>query len=245
VTSADQDRPDRPVKPLAIVTGVGPGTGAHVVRRFHAGGYQVAMLARKAERLDALAEELPDAFACPCDVTDTAALTATLESAERRAGGPPKVVVHNAVGGAFGNFLDIDPAVLERNFQVNVMALLHLARWAAPRMEPAGGALIVTGNTASLRGRAGFAGFAPTKAAQRILAEAIAREMGPRGVHVAFLVIDAAIYPFGERRRRHADKPVEFFTQPADLAEEIWHLAHQPRSAWSFLSEVRPFGETW
>src|SRR4029453_13967203 len=112
---------------------------------------------------------------------------AALDEAERRAGAP-KVVVHNAVGGAFANFLDVDPAVLERNFQVNVMALMHLGRWAAPRMEQAGGgALVVTGNTSAERGRANFAGFAPTKAAQRILAESIARPMGPKGLHVAYL----------------------------------------------------------
>src|SRR5205085_2974841 len=103
------------MKPLAIVTGVGPGTGASMVRRFHEGGYQVAMLARNAERLDALASQLPDAFALPCDVSDPIALQAALEQAEARAGAP-KVAVHNAVGGAFANFLDIDPTVLERNF---------------------------------------------------------------------------------------------------------------------------------
>ena len=152
------------MKPLAIVTGVGPGTGASIVRRFHEGGYQVAMLARNADRLAALADELPDAFSLPCDVCDTMALHAALEQAQARAGAP-KVAVHNAVGGAFANFLDVDPAVLERNFQVNVMALMHLGRWAAPRMEKAGGgALIVTGNTSAERGRANFAGFAPTKA---------------------------------------------------------------------------------
>ena len=91
--------------------------------------------------------------------------------------GTPKIVVHNAVGGAFGSFRDIDPAVLARNFEVNVMALLHLARRVAPAMIAAKeGAIIASGNTSSLRGRANFAGFAPTKAAQRILAEAIAQE---------------------------------------------------------------------
>jgi NAD(P)-dependent dehydrogenase (short-subunit alcohol dehydrogenase family) len=232
------------MKPLAIVTGVGPGTGAAIVRRFHEGGYQVAMLARTAERLDELASELPDAFAAACDVADPAALERALGEIEARAGAP-KVVVHNAVGGAFGSFLDVEPEVLQRNFQVNVMALLHLARWAAPRMEAAGGgALITTGNTSALRGRAAFAGFAPTKAAQRILAESIARTMGPRGVHVAFLVIDAVI-DLAWTRARYPKKPDDFFIRPADIAEEIWHIAHQPRSAWSFLSEVRPYAEAW
>lgn len=232
------------MKPLAIVTGVGPGTGAAMVRRFQAGGYQVAMLARNAERLAALAEEIPDTFALPCDVSDPEAMHAALAAAEAR-GGPPKVAIHNAVGGAFANFLDVDPAVLERNFQVNVMALMHLGRWAAPRMEAAGGgALIVTGNTSAERGRANFAGFAPTKAAQRILAESMARTMGPRGVHVAYLVIDAAI-DLEWQRKMNPDKPDDYFCHPDDIANEVWHIAHQARSAWSFRSEIRPYGEVW
>src|SRR6516162_4477869 len=158
------------MKPLAIITGVGPGTGSAMARRFHDGGYQVAMIARNAERLEKIANELPDSFAVPCDVSDAASLLTALDGIAQRAG-TPKVVIHNAVGGAFGSFLDIAPDILERNFQVNVMALLHLARWAAPKMTAEGGALISTGNTSALRGKANFAGFAPTKAAQRILAE--------------------------------------------------------------------------
>ncbi|WP_374346174.1 SDR family NAD(P)-dependent oxidoreductase [Phenylobacterium sp.] len=232
------------MKPLAIITGVGPGTGASLVRRFHDGGFQVAMLARNAERLEALAKELPDAFALPCDVSDPVALEDALAEAEAR-GGVPKVVIHNAVGGAFANFLDADPAVLQQNFQVNVMALMHLGRWAAPRMEAAGGgALIVTGNTSSERGRANFAAFAPTKAAQRILAESMARAMGPRGVHVAYLVIDAAI-DLEWQRKMNPDKPDDYFCHPDDIAAEVWHLAHQPRSAWSFRAEIRPHREVW
>jgi NAD(P)-dependent dehydrogenase (short-subunit alcohol dehydrogenase family) len=232
------------MKPLAIVTGVGPGTGASIVRRFHDGGYQVAMLARDAGRLDVLAAKLPDTFAVPCDVSDAGALLAALDRIEARAGAP-KVAVHNAVGGTWGNFLDVDPAALDRNFQINVMALMHLGRWAAPRMETAGGgALIVTGNTAAERGRANFAAFAPTKAAQRILAESMARAMGPRGVHVAYLVIDAAI-DLEWQRKNSPDKPDDYFCHPDDIAGEVWHLAHQPKSAWSFRSEVRPFGEVW
>jgi len=232
------------MKSLAIVTGVGPGTGSALARRFDAGGYRVAMLARDAERLSALAAGLADGLALPCDVTDPAALVDALDKAEAWAG-PPKVLIHNAVGGAFGNFLAIDPKIIERNFQVNVMALLHLARWAAPRMEAAGGgAIIATGNTSAVRGRANFAGFAPTKAAQRILMESIAREVGPKGIHASYLLIDAVIdVPW--TRERYPEAPDDFFIQPADIAEEAWHIAHQPRSAWSFLAEVRPYRETW
>lgn len=232
------------MKPLAIITGVGPGTGAALARRFHQGGYRVAMLARDGERLTKLQTELPGAIAVACDVADPAALSSTLARIEAEAG-PPKVVIHNAVGGAFGSFQEIEPAVLERNFQVNVMALLHLSRSVAPKMvENGGGALIVTGNTSSLRGRAKFAGFAPTKAAQRILAESIAREMGPKGLHVAYLMIDAVIdAPW--TRERYKDAADDFFIRPAAIADEAWHIAHQDRSAWSFLTEVRPFAETW
>src|SRR6185436_12013035 len=117
-------------------------------------------------------------------------------------------------------------------------------RLAAGMSERGKGAIIVTGNTSALRGRPNFAGFAPTKAAQRILAEAMARDLGPKGVHVAYVVIDAVIdVPWA--RERFKDKPDDFFIAPAAIADEAWHLASEPRSAWSFNVEIRPFGETW
>ena len=169
---------------------------------------------------------------------------ATLEKIERELG-VPTALVHNAVGGAFGSFLEIDPAVLNRNFQINTMGLLYLARRVAPAMISAGhGNIIVTGNTSALRGRPTFAGFAPTKAAQRILTEAMARELGPKGVHVAYIVIDAVIdVPW--TRERFKDKPDEFFIKPAAIADEAWHLTRQDRSAWSFNVELRPYAENW
>ena len=227
-------------KPLAIVTGVGPGTGAAVARRFAAGGYRVAMLARDADRLAALALEIPESIAVPCDVSDGVALTDAVRSLD-----DAEVVVHNAVGGAFGTFAEVDPDILQRNFEINTMALFHLARLTTPAMITAGkGAIIVTGNTSAQRGRAAFAGFAPTKAAQRILAESLARDLGPKGVHVAYLIIDAVIdVPW--QRERLPEAPDDFFTSPTSIAEEVFHLAHQPRDAWSFLAEVRPFHEPW
>jgi len=103
---------------------------------------------------------------------------------------------------------------------------------------------MVTGNTSALRGKAGFAGFAPTKAAQRILAQAMARDLGPKGVHVAYFVIDAVIdVPW--TRQMFGGKPDDFFIHPAAIADEVFHVAHQERSAWSFDVELRPFGESW
>lgn len=229
---------------VALVTGVGPGTGAAITRRLAQGGYDVAMLARTGDRLKALEAEVPGTRGFAVDVADPSALNATLDEVAATLGAP-ELVVHNAVGGAFANFRDVAPEVLEQNFQTNVMALLHLARHTTPAMIAAGkGALIVTGNTSALRGRANFAGFAPTKAAQRILAESIAREVGPKGVHVAYIVIDAVIDVEWTRKLR-PDAPDDFFIQPADIAEEVWHVAHQPRTAWSFNVEVRPYGEVW
>jgi NADP-dependent 3-hydroxy acid dehydrogenase YdfG len=229
---------------ICVVTGVGPGTGTALVRRFAAEGYRVAMLARTAERLDDLARQVPSAKAYVCDVSDQVQVNATLDLIERDMGAP-SVLIHNAVGGAWGTFTEIDPAVLNKNFQINTMGLLYLARRVAPSMVAAGqGAIIVTGNTSAQRGRANFAGFAPTKAAQRILAEAMARDLGPKGVHVAYIVIDAVIdVPWA--RERFKTKPDDFFIAPAAIADEAWHVANQPRSAWSFNVEVRPYGETW
>lgn len=231
-------------KPLAIIVGAGPGTGTALAKRFNEGDFQVAVIARNEARLRALADNQPGTITVAADVTKPAELVTALESIESKAG-TPTVVVHNAVGGSFGTYLEIDPATLAANFEVNVMSLLHLARWALPRMQVAGrGSLIVTGNTSSQRGKANFAGFAPTKAAQRILAESIAREAGPLGIHVSYLLIDAVIdLPWTREKFRDADD--DFFITPAAIAEEAWHIAHQPKAAWSFLVEIRPFKERW
>ncbi|WNC11188.1 SDR family NAD(P)-dependent oxidoreductase [Pseudomonas coleopterorum] len=227
-------------KPLALVTGVGPGTGAAIARRFAESGYRVAMLARNAERLAQLEREIPHSIAVPCDVTNHEDLASAIQRI-----GNPDVVIHNAVGGAFGTFTEVDADVLQRNFEINTMALFHLARLTTPAMIEAGrGALIVTGNTSALRGKAAFAGFAPTKAAQRILAESLARDLGPKGIHVAYLIIDAVIDVPWQRELR-PEAPDDFFISPASIAGEVHHLAHQPKDAWSFIAEVRPFHEPW
>jgi NAD(P)-dependent dehydrogenase (short-subunit alcohol dehydrogenase family) len=229
---------------VCVITGVGPGTGAALSRRFAAGGYRVAMLARNAERLASLEKDIAGTRAFPCDVSIPAQVAIAADAIERDLG-PPAVVIHNAVGGAFGTFLDIKPEILNQNFQVNAMGLLYLAQRFLPGMVARGdGALIATGNTSAQRGRAAFAGFAPTKAAQRILAEAIARDVGPKGVHVAYVVIDAVI-DLAWTRERFRDRPDDFFIKPAAIADEVFHLAHQDRSAWSFNVEIRPYREVW
>ncbi len=228
---------------VCLITGVGPGSGKALAERF-AKGYRVAMLARSRDRLCAIEDALPNAKGYRCDVTDPGQLQTTLAAVQADLGAP-SVVIHNAVGGTFGDFLSIDPAELERNFQVNAIALLRLAQATAPAMIDAGqGVFLCTGNTAAYRGVENFAGFAPTKAAQRILCESMARHLGPKGVHVAYVGIDAVI-DLAWTRKRFADKPDEFFCQPKDIAAECWHLAHQPRSAWTFNLLIRPYAEPW
>ncbi len=229
---------------MAVVTGVGPGTGAALVRRFAGDGYRVAMLARDRGRLEKLAAEIPGTSPFPVDVADLDALRNTLARVRSELGAPT-VLLHNAVAGGFGTFDTVKPEELEQRFRVNVTSLLVLAQELAPGMVAAGGgAIVVTGNTSAWRGKAGFAGFAPTKAAQRILAESLARSLGPQGVHVAYLVIDAVIdVPW--TRRAFPDRPDDFFIQPAGIADAVHHLVHQERSAWTFELDLRPFGENW
>ena len=237
-------------KPVCLIVGVGPGTGAECARRFARGGYSIAMFARNRERLDELESELGDAKGYVCDVSNLEQLVDAVHKVQAEMGAP-EVLIHNAVsgvldGGGASTFLESDPERLERNFRVNTTSLLYLAREVAPAMIEAGrGAILVTGNTSAMRGKARFAYFAPTKAAQRILAQSMARDLGPKGVHVAYILIDAAIDTPRTRPIFAADKPDDFFSKPAAIADEMFHVAHQDRSAWSFDVEVRPFGETW
>ena len=229
---------------VVLVTGVGPGTGKAIVERFASAGYVVAMLARTEQRLIEIRQTLPNTHAFVCDVANEAELTDRLH-AVRTSLGAPKIVIHNAVGAERGTYAEVDADNMRQAFEINTMALLGLAKQLIPDMETAGGgALICTGNTSAYRGRARFAGFAPTKAAQRILLESIAREAGPKGVHAAYVAIDAVI-DLAWTRQFFADKPDEFFCQPADIADEVFRIAQQPRSAWSFESVIRPYGEVW
>lgn len=244
------------LKPVCLIAGVGDATGAALARRFAGGGYRVAMIARNGDRLAALEREIEDAHAFVCDVGDLDALDAAAERIRTELGAP-EVLIHNAVAHTFDTFLDADPRDLERNFRVNTTALLYLARNLAPSMIEAGlGAIMVTGNTASLRGVPNYALFAPTKAAQRILAESLARDLGPKGIHVGYITIDAAIdvtWLGSEDERPDWLSPPpdwpwpreDYYAKPTAIADEVFHLAHQDRSTWTFDLVVRPFAEAW
>ena len=230
---------------LCLITGVGEGTGASVARRFARDGYRVVMLARNRDRLEKLEQELPGARSYAFDIADIDRLVEVCRQVTQDLG-TPDAVVHNAVRATFAGFMEAEPEALEKNFRVNTTSLLHLAREFTPQMiERGSGAIVVTGNTSALRGVPRYALFAPTKAAQRILAQSLARELGPKGIHVAYVVIDAAIDTPWTRVPFNPDEPEEFFSKPDAIAEEVFHVAHQDRSTWSFDVEIRPFGEKW
>jgi len=231
-------------KPVCAVVGIGPGNGAALARRFATEGYAVALLARSSALSAALAAELEDARAYGCDVADAASVK-TAFAAIRADLGEIGVLVFNAGSGTWGSVEEITPEAFEAAWRVNALGALLVSQEVIPAMKRAGaGAIIFIGATASLRGMPMTAAFAPAKAAQRILAESMARSLGPSGIHVALIVLDGVV-DIPRTRARMPDKPDDFFIKPADVAESAFWLSRQPRSAWSFAIEARPFGEKW
>jgi len=231
-------------KPVCVIVGIGPGNGAAFARRFARDGYAVALLARQLAASQELAAALPDARAWPCDVGDAASVQRTFD-AIRGELGDPEVVIYNAGSGAFGSFDDVTAADFEAAWRVNALGGFLVAKQVAPAMKRAGrGNLVFVGATASRRGAARTAAFAPAKAAQRSLAESLAKHLGPAGIHVSLIVIDGVV-DLPRTRQRMPDKPDDFFVQPDDVAATAAFLVQQPRSAWTFELEARPFGETW
>ena len=229
-------------KRVCVVVGVGPGNGAACVRRFVADGFAVAMLARS--DLSVLEKELPQAKAFSCDVADEASIKRALAEVVATLGAP-EVVVYNAGSGVFANVENITGKDLEDAFRVNTLGLFHVSRAVIPAMKKRErGAIIVIGATASRRGGKLTAAFAPAKAAQKSLCESMARHLWPDGIHIALVVVDGVI-DIERTRQRMPDKPKDFFLAPDDIAATVAFLAAQPRSAWAFELEARPFGETW
>jgi len=230
--------------PVCIVTGVGAGTGAAICRRFAREGYRVAMIARSPDTLAEFEADIPGTSAFPTDVTDEDALRASLGRI-RQEMGPARVLVHNAGNASFGDLMNVDTAKFEQAWRINTLALFVCGQEVAPGMIAAGGGtILVTGATASLRGGAAFAAFASAKAGQRALAQSMARLLGPKGVHVAYVVIDGVI-DMPRTRESMANAPKEPFLAPDAIAETYWQVASQDRSAWTFELDLRPFTEKW
>jgi NAD(P)-dependent dehydrogenase (short-subunit alcohol dehydrogenase family) len=232
------------MKPVCAVVGVGPGNGAALARRFAREGYAVALLARSRETSEALAAELGDARAYACDVADAASVKAAF-AAIRTELGEVEVVAYNAGSGTWGTIDDLTPEGFEASWRVNALGLFLVAQEVIPAMKAKGnGSIVVIGATSSRRGMPRTTAFAPAKAAQRSLAEAMARHLWPLGIHVSLIILDGVV-DLERTRKAMPDKPDDFFIAPDGVAETAWWLTRQPRSAWSFEVEARPYGEKW
>jgi NAD(P)-dependent dehydrogenase (short-subunit alcohol dehydrogenase family) len=219
----------------AIVIGVGPGLGAALVEKCAREGMTVSAGARDSGRLRKLLDErgLKNVPALPCDVTDQSGVMALFDDAIA-ARGTPDLVIFNASGYARGSILELAPGQLETAWRVGCLGGFHVGQAAAKAMAAAGrGTILFTGATASLRGSANFAPFAIAKFGLRALAQSMARELGPKGIHVAHVVIDGQIGATDNDSKLN----------PADIAEAYWSLYRQPRSAWTLEADLRTWVE--
>jgi NAD(P)-dependent dehydrogenase (short-subunit alcohol dehydrogenase family) len=204
------------------------------------------MLARKADYLKSLAAELrksgASALDLPCDVSNHAQMTEAFR-AIRKELGEPEVLLYNAGSGTFGTITEITSEQYEADWRVNAFGAFVAAKEVAPVMIARGrGTMLFTGATAGVKAGAKSVSFGPAKFAMRGLAQSLARDLGPRGIHVAWINVDGSIDIPGARGLKPSLKDADFL-KPEAVAESYWHLAHQDPSAWTMELEVRPFKE--
>jgi NAD(P)-dependent dehydrogenase (short-subunit alcohol dehydrogenase family) len=222
-----------------LIVGAGSGLSASLARLFGKNGMKVALAARSTEKLSSLAAET-GAKVFACDATQRREVEKLFTDIDASLGAPD-VVVYNASFRTRGPLTELDPAEVEKAIAVSAFGGFLVAQQAARRMLRQGsGAILFTGASASVKGYAQSAPFAMGKFALRGLAQSMARELSPRGIHVAHFVIDGGIR--SERRPPSADKP-DALLDPDAIAQSYLHVLGQPRSAWTFELEVRPWVE--
>jgi NAD(P)-dependent dehydrogenase (short-subunit alcohol dehydrogenase family) len=239
----------------ALVLGVGAsaGLGGALCRRFAREGMTVFPLGRTAASVEAVAEEVRAAggraAAIAADCTRAEDVARAYDTVAKETGAPPKLVVYNAGNMAAGAIADMDEAVFEGSWRVCAFGAFLCGREAVRRMAPAGaGTLLFTGATASLRARPPFTAFAAAKAAERALAQGLARELGPQGVHVAHVIVDGVIDGDQVNSRIPQLKErlgADGMLSVDALADAYWMLHAQPRSAWTFELDLRPYKESF
>jgi len=230
---------EKPKYSSALIVGAGPGLSASLARLFARNGLKVAVAARQTDKLAALAKET-GAQVHTCNAAD-AADVAKLFDAVEAAGGAPDVVVYNASSRVRGSIVDLPPDDVKRAIEISAFGAFLVSQQAAKRMVPKRhGAILLSGATAGVKGFALSATFAMGKFALRGLAQSMARELSPKGVHVAHFVIDGGIR--SAARPVPADAP-DSFLDPDAIAEVYWSTMMQHRSAWSWEVEVRPWVE--
>ncbi|RHZ58424.1 hypothetical protein CDV55_103948 [Aspergillus turcosus] len=240
-------------KALAIIAGVGPGTGASIARRF-AKAYSVVVLSRNPANFEPLVQEINSsggqALGISTDVTDSRSVKSAFEKiSQQYAGVPLAAAVFNAGGGfARKPFLELTEEEFSQGFENQGKGGFNFAKGALPLLLQAKGlqhppTLIFTGATASLKGSANFAAFASGKFALRALAQSLAREFGPKGVHVSHVIIDGVIdIP---RTKAWTFEHEDAKLDPDAIAESYWHLHTQPRTTFGFELDLRPYVEKW
>lgn len=230
---------------LCAIIGFGPGLGTAYAEVFRDAGYNLALVSRSGAGLDdddASGQRLK-AFAA--DAGDPENLKKVLQAIEVELG-QIDVVIYNADLAQFGSLEDVSELQFEQSWRVGALGLFTTAKCLGPKMAERGsGAIIVSGATAALRGNIWTTAFAPSKGAQRILANALAKQLGPKGVHVSYIVIDGVIDTEDTRTNFAPNEPDEFFMKPQRIAEAALMLVRQDRSAWTFELDLRPFGEKW
>ena len=225
----------------ALIVGAGPGLSASLARLFARQGLQVALAARNTDKLAALAGETAAAtFACEATEPEEVAALFDVVNATQ---GVPDIVVYNASARARGPITDVAPDAVARAIAVSAFGGFLVAQQAARHMVARGsGAILLTGASASVKGYPQSAAFAMGKFALRGLAQSMARELAPKGVHVAHFVIDGGIR--SAVRQNPNDNP-DSLLDPDAIAENYWHIATQPRSAWTWEVELRPWVENF
>lgn len=231
----------------AVILGVGPGLGAAAARRFATAGYAVAVAARTAEKLDPIVAGINKAggkaIAIPADSTNEADVIELVARTERDLG-PLGVAIYNASGRVVKSVLELTGAEVEEAWRRSCLGGFFLGREAARRMVPREtGTILFTGATSAMRGSANFAAFAIGKFGLRALAQSMARELGPKGIHVAHINIDGPINTGAQAARLAAERAPDGLLEPAAIAESYFQLHMQHRSAWTQELDLRPWVE--
>ena len=232
-----------------LVLGVGPeqGLGVALCKKFAEEGYKVFGCGRSKENMEALKaittsngsiEGLVADVTSPEDVKE---IFKVLDKSDTLL----KSVIYNAGNNNAKPFLEMDLDFFQDLWDVCAKGAFLVSQEAIPRLLKSGGSLLFTGATASIRSRPPFTAFAAAKSAERSLAQGLSKEFGPKGIHVAYFIIDAAIDTPRTRPYMKPDKPDDYFSKPTAIAEEMYKTVLQDKSTWSFRVELRPFGETW
>lgn len=224
---------------IALITGVGPGLGAALARRFARQGFRVALIARSRDFIDELARELPDSLALSADVSEPDEIIAAIKRVRAELG-PIGVLIHNASSAGGNGVADTTPEQFEQSWRVTALGAFVCARETAPDMIRAGeGAMLFTGATSSVRG-GGWLAFSSAKFALRGFVQSAARELWPKGVHVAHVLVDGLI---GDPAQSDNSETNRNSLDPDRMSDAYWQLAQQHRSAWTLELDLRPNAE--